>query len=52
MGRQRLSFGSFELDPEAGTLLREGVPVPVGYRGFMLLAALAKRAGEVLTNPS
>ena len=47
MRRQRLSFGSFELDPEAGTLLRDGIPVAMGYRGLMLLAALAKRTGEI-----
>ena len=33
----------------AGTLLRHDTPVPVGYRGLMLLAALAGRPGEILS---
>jgi TolB-like protein/DNA-binding SARP family transcriptional activator len=45
----RLAFGSFVLDPGAGTLLRDGVPVPIGYRALKLLAALAGRPGEVLS---
>jgi TolB-like protein/Flp pilus assembly protein TadD len=45
----RVAFGPFLLDPEAGTLLREGVPVPVGYRAFLLLKAFLGRPGEVLT---
>ena len=46
---QRLSFGPFVLNPQAGTLLRQGVPVPVGYRAFLLLTAFLNRPGEVLT---
>ena len=46
---KRFAFGPFELNPEAGTLLRQGVPVPVGYRGVLLLAALVERPGEVLS---
>src|SRR6185436_5525764 len=42
-------FGPFVLNPEAGTLLRQGVPVPVGYRAFRLLTAFLERPGEVLT---
>ena len=45
----RLAFGPFVLNAEAGTLLREGEPVPVGYRGFLLLSAFLDRPGEVLT---
>jgi len=37
------------LNAEAGTLLRQNIAVPVGYRGLRLLEALAKRPGEVLT---
>src|SRR6516164_7772104 len=46
------AFGPYVLDSETGTLLREGVPVPVGYRGFLLLKALLNRPGEVLTKSS
>ena len=49
MPGRRLAFGPFVLNPEAGTLLRQGVPVPVGYRGFLLLTAFLDRPGEVLT---
>jgi TolB-like protein/Flp pilus assembly protein TadD len=42
------SFGDFVLDPEAGTLLRQGAPVPLSFRGLKLLDALAARAGEVV----
>jgi TolB-like protein/Tfp pilus assembly protein PilF len=44
----RFAFGPFVLDPGAGTLLREDVPVAVGYRGLKLLAALVGRPGDVL----
>jgi TolB-like protein len=46
---QRFSFGPFVLTPETGTLLREGAPVPIGYRAFLLLTAFLNRPGEVLT---
>ena len=49
MAGQRFAFGPFVLNPEAGTLLRQGEPVPVGYRGFLLLTAFLNRRGEVLT---
>jgi TolB-like protein/Tfp pilus assembly protein PilF len=49
MSRQRFAFGPFVLNSESGTLVRQGVPVPVGYRGLLLLAALLQRPGEVLT---
>ena len=45
----RLAFGPFVLNPESGTLLRQGLPVPVGYRGILLLAALLRKPGEVVT---
>jgi TolB-like protein/tetratricopeptide (TPR) repeat protein len=49
MPGQRFAFGPFVLNPEAGTLLLQGAPVPVGYRGFLLLKAFLERPGEVLT---
>ncbi|MDX8478969.1 winged helix-turn-helix domain-containing protein [Mesorhizobium sp. VK24D] len=48
MQGSRFVFGSFVLDPGAGTLLRDDVPVAVGYRGLKLLAALVGRPGEIL----
>ena len=42
----RFAFGPFVLNAESGTLLRQGVPVPIGYRGILLLAALLKNAGR------
>ena len=49
MAGQRFAFGPFVLDVDAGTLLRDGVPVPVGYRGFLLLKAFLNCPSEVLT---
>jgi TolB-like protein/Flp pilus assembly protein TadD len=49
MAQTACAFGPFLLDPAAGTLLRDGTPVSIGYRGFCLLAALVARPGEVLT---
>lgn len=46
---QSFVFGPFVLDPEAGTLLCQGEPVPIGYRTFRLLTAFLERPGEVLT---
>jgi len=43
------AFGPFLLNADKGTLLRDNEPVPVGQRGILLLAALLKRPGEVLT---
>ncbi|BCH13565.1 hypothetical protein MesoLjLa_04160 [Mesorhizobium sp. L-2-11] len=48
MQGSRFAFGPFVLDSGAGTLLRNDVPVAVGYRGIKLLAALVGRAGEIL----
>jgi DNA-binding winged helix-turn-helix (wHTH) protein len=48
----RFAFGPFVLDSGAGTLLRNGAPVAVGYRGLKLLAALVGRPGEILGKPS
>ncbi len=42
-------FGAFLLDTETGTLFRDGSPVPVSYRGLMLLAALVRKGGSVVS---
>src|SRR5262245_64393129 len=44
-----LAFGPFLLNPDTGTLLRDGEPVAVGQRGALLLAALLRFPGEVRT---
>ena len=43
---QSFVFGPFVLNPEAGTLLRQDVPVPIGYRAFRLLTAFLERPGD------
>ena len=48
MQGSRFAFGPFVLDPSAGTLLENNVPVAVSYRGLKLLAALVGRSGEIL----
>src|SRR4051794_16689784 len=47
--QERFAFGPFVLSPEAGTLLRQGGPVPVGYRALLLLTELVRHPREVLT---
>ena len=49
MPGQSFVFGPFVLNPEAGTLLRQGVPTPIGYRALRLLTAFLERSGQVLT---
>lgn len=49
MHGQSFVFGPFVLNPEAGTLLRQGIPVPVGYRALRLLTAFLESPGQVLT---
>ena len=49
MSGQRFAFGPFVLDVGAGALSRRGVPVPVSYRGLLLLTALRERPGENLS---
>src|SRR5690348_14799547 len=49
MPRQLLTFGPFLLNPDNRTLLREGEPVAVGQKGLLLLQALLRRPGEVLS---
>lgn len=45
MTSRRIGFGSFTLDMERGSLLREGRPVAVSSKGMLLLHALVKSAG-------
>lgn len=45
----RFAFGPFVLDPSAGTLLENEVPVAASYRGLKLLAALVARPGDILS---
>jgi DNA-binding winged helix-turn-helix (wHTH) protein/TolB-like protein len=45
----RIHFGPFEADVEAGRLRRDGALVPVQDLPFRLLAALLERPGEVMT---
>ncbi len=49
MRGEALSFGPFLLNPENGTLFRDGELVAIGQRGALLLGALLQRHGEVLT---
>lgn len=51
MGGQQIVFDPFALNAEGTLLTRRGVPVPVSYRGMMLLNALLKRPGDVLGKP-
>jgi DNA-binding winged helix-turn-helix (wHTH) protein len=46
---ERIRFGPFEADVEAGRLRRDGAQVPMQDLPFRLLAALMERPGEVLT---
>ncbi|MEO6013090.1 MAG: winged helix-turn-helix domain-containing protein [Devosia sp.] len=49
MSERSVSFGPFVLNPETGTLLRDGLPVQLSYRAFLLLKALVERPGDVFT---
>ena len=46
---ERIRFGPFEADVDAGRLRRDGAQVPLQDLPFRLLAALLERPGEVLT---
>ncbi|MEP6828451.1 MAG: winged helix-turn-helix domain-containing protein [Aestuariivirga sp.] len=48
MQERYYAFGSFILNPEAGTLLNGDLSVPVGYRALRILAVFLERPGEVL----
>ena len=45
----RLSFGNFVLDPQRGTLLRDGETLAIGNKGLILLGALLDSRGQVVT---
>ena len=49
MPGQRFIFGPFLFNPDNGTILREGEPVAIGHKGVLLLEALLKRPGEVIS---
>jgi TolB-like protein/Flp pilus assembly protein TadD len=49
MLEQRFVFGPFTLDADRGALLRNGQPVGIGQRAVLLLAALARANGNVVT---
>lgn len=49
MQGQRFTFGSFLLNLDNGTLQRKGERVALGRRGILLLAALLRRQGEIVT---
>ncbi len=44
----RLSFGNFVLDPQRGTLQRNGEPLAIGNKGLILLKALLNSRGQVV----
>ena len=44
-----ISFGSFQLDPETGSLEKHGVRVRLPRQPARILKILAQRAGEVVT---
>jgi DNA-binding winged helix-turn-helix (wHTH) protein/TolB-like protein len=46
---ERIRFGPFEADVDAGRLRRDGAQVPIQDLPFRLLAALLERPGEVRT---
>lgn len=46
---QGFVFGSFVLDVRRGSLVRDGVPVAVGYKGLSVLQALLQAKGQVVS---
>ena len=49
MPGQPVAFGPFLLNPDNGTLFRDGELVAIGQRGALLLGALLKSPGQVRT---
>jgi TolB-like protein/Flp pilus assembly protein TadD len=45
MTSRSIAFGSFNLDMQRGSLLRDGRPVPVSSKGILLLQALVSSSG-------
>ncbi len=48
MDNSAILFGSFQLEPDSGRLLRGGAPIQVGHRGLTLLQALAEAQGKTV----
>ena len=46
MGTETTAFGPFVLDRRRQALTRNGEPVPIGHRGYMLLETLLDADGE------
>jgi len=46
---KRIAFGPFLLDTSRGTLVRDGVPLPIGRRAMLVLRALLESPGEVVS---
>src|SRR5215203_2141887 len=46
MPSQPFSFGPFTLDPERGSLRRDGEPIVIGNKGLLLLQALLEARGK------
>jgi len=49
MSARIIRFGAFELRPERGQLLIDGVRVGLGSRAIAILALLAERAGDIVS---
>ena len=49
MQGQRLTCGPFQIDPATQVVHRDGQLLPLGQKAALLLAALFRRPGEVLT---
>ena len=49
LSKRTYRFGLFQVDPSAGTLLRQGLPVKLQEQPFRVLCLLLDRAGEVVT---
>jgi len=49
-GDHEVRFGDFQLYPARRLLLRNGEPIKIGSRALALLAALAERPGQIVTN--
>ena len=49
MATSPIAFGRFVLDPDRGTLHRDGTPVAVGQRGLVLLRVLLEAGGAVVS---
>ncbi|APO68487.1 response regulator protein [Rhizobium gallicum] len=49
MDAETYSFGSFIVDPAAGIVERDGIPVTIGGRGVAILCALLEAGGGVVS---